>query len=144
MISTDYVTKKEGRGIASTKDSFEAFIQRLEDNIKKREGRLITATINNTENTSSNRTKITGKQKWEVKQVYGNFKRQTRKISHEKIGTWLKHGKLKRETESLLIAAQNNPIWTNNVKARIEWTQENSRCKLCGDRDETRKKRSTI
>ena len=44
---------------------------------------------------------------------------------------------LKRENESLLIAAQNNAIRSNYVKAKIDKTQQNSRCWLCGDRDET-------
>ena len=48
-----------------------------------------------------------------------------------------KTGNLKRETESLLIAVQNNTIWTNHIKARIDKTQQNSKCRLCGDRDET-------
>ena len=43
----------------------------------------------------------------------------------------------KRETESLLIAAQNNTIRINQIKARIDKTQQKSRCNLCGDRDET-------
>ena len=42
-----------------------------------------------------------------------------------------------RETESLLIAAQNNAIRINQIKARIDKTQQNSKCRLCGDRDET-------
>ena len=41
----------------------------------------------------------------------------------------------KRETEYILIAAQNNAIRTNHNKARIDKTQQNSR--LCGDWDET-------
>ena len=44
---------------------------------------------------------------------------------------------LKRETESLLIAAQDNAIRTNHIKARIDKTQQCSKCRLCGDRDET-------
>ena len=51
--------------------------------------------------------------------------------------TWLKKSYFKRETESLLIAAQNNAIRTNHIKARIDKTQQNSKCRLCGDRDET-------
>ena len=47
-----------------------------------------------------------------------------------------KKGNLKRETESLLIAAQNNTR-TNYVKAKIERKPENSKSRLCGDRDET-------
>ena len=64
-------------------------------------------------------------------------KRLISNISHEKTWTWLSKGNLKRETESLLIAAQNNAIRTNHIKARIDKTQQNSNCSLCGDRDET-------
>ena len=45
--------------------------------------------------------------------------------------------KIKRETESLLIAAQDNSVRTNHIKARIDKTQQNSKCRLCGDRDDT-------
>ena len=71
------------------------------------------------------------------KEQDGYFLQQTDEISHEKSWTWLRKGNLKRETESLLIAAQNNAIRTNHIKARIDKTQQNSKCRLCGDRDET-------
>ena len=46
------------------------------------------------------------KQKWEEKQLCGYFKRQTGEFAHEKTWKWIKKkGKLKIETESLLIAA---------------------------------------
>ena len=35
------------------------------------------------------------------------------------------------------MAAQNNAIRTNQIKARIDKTQQNSKCRLCVDRDET-------
>ena len=75
----------------------------------------------------------TRKQKWEGKQLYGRFKR----LINQKTSTWLRKGNLKRETESLLIATQENAMRTNNIKARINKTQQNSKCRLCGDRDET-------
>ena len=80
---------------------------------------------------------ITRKQKWEGKQLYRRFKRLINNISHEKTWTWLRKGNFKRETESLLMAAQNNSIRTNHVKARIDKTQQNRKCRPCGDRDET-------
>ena len=80
---------------------------------------------------------ITRKQKWEEKQFVGRFKRLISNISHEKTWAWLRKGNLKRETESLLIAAENNAIRTNNIKAKVGKTQQNSRCRLCSDRDET-------
>ena len=81
-----------------------------------------TSTNNNINKTKISRTTITRKQKWEEKQLYGHFKRQTREISYEK-----------RETESLLIAAQNNSLRTNDVKVKVDKKQQNSRCMFCGD-----------
>ena len=50
---------------------------------------------------------------------------------------WPRKGNPEKETEYLRIAAQNNAIRTNHTKARIEKTQQNSKCRLCSDRDET-------
>ena len=58
-------------------------------------------------------------------------------IHAEKIWTWLRKGNLKNETEFLLIAAQNNTIRTNHIEARIDKMQQNSRCRLCADKDES-------
>ena len=58
-------------------------------------------------------------------------------ISHDKTWTWLRKKKLKRETESLQIAAQDNAIRTNHIKARIDKTQQNGKYRQCSDRDET-------
>ena len=65
------------------------------------------------------------------------FKRLINNISREKTWTWLRKGNFKRETESLLIAAQNNAIRTNHIKAGIDKTQQNSKCRQYGDRAET-------
>ena len=133
-----YVSRKEGgRGLASIEDSVNASIQRLKDYIQKHEGGLITATRHETENMMNNRMTIARKQKWEGKQLYGRFKRLINNISRDKTWTWLRKGNFKRETESLLIAAQDSAIRTNHIKARIDKTQQNSKCRLCGDRDET-------
>ena len=35
------------------------------------------------------------------------------------------------------MAAQNNAVRTNHIKARIDKTQQNNKCRLCSDRDET-------
>ena len=68
------------------------------------------------------------------KQLYGRFKRLINNISHDKTWTWLRKGNLKRETESLLMAAQNNAIRTSHIKVRIDKTQQNSKSRLCSDR----------
>ena len=133
-VDRQYVSRKErGRGLARV----DASIQRLEDYIQKNDGGFITAIRNDTDNTMDNRMTITRKQKWEGKQPYGRFKQLINNISHDKTWTWLRKGNFKRETESLLIAVQDNAVRTNHIKARIDKTQQNSKCRLCGDRDET-------
>ena len=130
-----YVSRKErGRGFASIKDSVDASTQRPH---RKTQRRLTTAIRNNTDNTMYNRMTITGKYKFEEKQLDGLFKRLIKTTSHQKLWTRLRKGNFKRETESLLIAAQNNAIRTNHIKARICKTQQNSKCRLCGDRYRT-------
>ena len=132
-----YVSKREGRRrLASIEDSIDASIQRRKDYIPKCGGRLITATRNNTNDTRTSGTSITRKQMWEEKQPLRRFKRLTSDISLEKTWTWLRKGNLKRETESLPIAAQNNMIRTNHIEGGIDKTQRDSRGKLCGDKDE--------
>ena len=63
-----------GRELASIEDSVDASIQWLEEYIEKHEGGLITAIRNDTDNMMANRIKITRKQNWEGKQLYGRFK----------------------------------------------------------------------
>ena len=84
-----------------------------------------------------NKMTITRKQKWEGNQLYVRFKRLINKISRNKTWSWLRKENFKRETESLLIAAQNKAVRSNHIKARLDKTQQNSKCRLCGDRDET-------
>ena len=69
--------------------------------------------------------------------MYRYFKRRTSKISHEKTWTWLRKGNFKSKTELLLIAVQNIAIMTKYLKAKIDKSQQNSKCWLCGDRDES-------
>ena len=72
-------------------------------------------------NSNINRKK---KKKWEEKQLHGHFKQQTGEIAHEKPRAWQRKGDLKRETESLLILAQNNAIRTNYIKVKIDNMQQ--------------------
>ena len=49
----------------------------------------------------------------------------------------MRKGNFMSETEYLLKATQKNTIRTNHIKAIMDKTQQNSTCRLCGDRDET-------
>ena len=63
--------------------------------------------------------------------------RQTKEVGSDQCWALLQNGDLKRETESLVVAAQNQSIRTNLVKARIDKSQEDSLCRVCGKVDES-------
>ena len=49
---------------------------------------------------------------------------------------WLRKGYLKRTTETLIMAAQEQAIRTSDVKAKIDKTQENSKYRIFGKAEE--------
>ena len=63
--------------------------------------------------------------------------RQTKEVISDQCWAWLQNGDLKRETESLIVAAQNQSIRTNLVKARIDKSQVDSLCRMCRKVDES-------
>ena len=77
------------------------------------------------------------KERWKEKVLHGQFIRQTEEIAGEERWKWLKNSGIKRETETLILAAQEQAIRTNLIKAKIDKTQEDSRCRMCGKVDET-------
>ena len=52
------------------------------------------------------------------------------------VGLKFQNGNSKRETESLIVAAQNHSIRTNLVKAKIYKSQGDSLCRVCRKVDE--------
>ena len=59
------------------------------------------------------------------------------KVRSDQCWAWLQNGDLKRETESLIVAARNQSITTNLVKVRIDKSQEYSLCRMCRKVDES-------
>ena len=67
----------------------------------------------------------------------GQFARQGENQRSEETWTWLKEGKLKRETEALIVAAQDQAIRTNYVKASIDKSQADPKCRIYKQGNET-------
>ena len=63
---------------------------------------------------------------WDEKVLHGQYLRQAKDVRSVQCWTWLQNGDFKRETESLTVAAQNQSIRTNLVKARIDKSQGDS------------------
>ena len=76
-----------------------------------------------------------GKEKQEVI----NYRKQKYKQTDrdETSFDWLRKGDLKKETEWLLLAAQDQALMTRSIRKHIDKDNINAACRLCGERDET-------
>ena len=129
-----YIPRKEGgRGLISIKDCLELAIRDLEVYVHGSEERLIQAArgdkIDGLEAASV--LKRSKKEKrledWEEN---GQYLRQTKEVRSDQCWAWLQNGDLKRETESLIVAAQNQSTRANLVKAKIDKRQGDSLCRM--------------
>ena len=109
-----YIPRKEGgRGLISIEDCVELAIRGLEVCVHGSEERLIQAArgdkIDGLEAASV--LKRSNKEKrledWEKKVLHGQYFRQTKEVRSDQCWAWLQNGDSKRETESLIVAAQN-------------------------------------
>ena len=73
---------------------------------------------------------------WEEKALHGQYLRQTKEVRSDQCWAWLQNGDLKRETEILIVAAQNQSIRTNLVKSKIDKSQGGFLCRVCRKVDE--------
>ena len=69
--------------------------------------------------------------------LHGQFVRQTKEVGNQDRWQWFRNGTLKRETESLIFAAQEQAIRTNVIKGKIHKSQEQAKCRMCCKAHET-------
>ena len=72
---------------------------------------------------------------WRKKALHGQF--ITRIEASEDTWGWLRRGKLKKETEGMILAAQDQALPTKYRKIRIKKQHWDPTCRLCGERKET-------
>ena len=76
--------------------------------------------------------------KWHEKVLHGQFFRDTDGIvDRKKSWLWLKNGDLKKGTEALIMAAQEQAIRTNYVKHHVDKSRDSPSCRMCGEMGET-------
>ena len=109
-----YIPRKEGgRGWISIKDCVKLAIRDLEKYVHGCEERLIqTARGDKIHGLgAASVLKRSKKEKrledWEEKVLHGQYLSQTKKVRSDQCWAWLQNGDLKRETESLIVAAHN-------------------------------------
>ena len=79
------------------------------------------------------------KERWHAKRMHGQFLRNLDKklVDIEQSYRWLKSGDIKGETESEIVAAQNQAISTNYFKNKTLKEEIESKCRLCKQHEET-------
>ena len=132
-----------GRGLTAIEDCVELAVRGLVVSIYGSEERLIQAArgdkLKGLEAVSvlEKAKKEKGLQDWEEKALRGQYLGQTEEARSEQSWVWLQNGDLNRETESPILAAQNQIIRTNLVKAKIDKSQKDTLCRLCKKADES-------
>ena len=139
-----YVPRKHGgRGLISVEDCINQARLSLERYVQSSEEELLKAVREDDTGSQETATSFKARRRtentkeWKEKPLYGQFARETEDQSNEETWTWLKQGSLKRETEALIIAAQDQAIRTNYIKAKIDKSQTDAKCRMCRDKNET-------
>jgi len=79
------------------------------------------------------------KERWHGKRMYGQLPRNLDEelVDIEQSYRWLKSGDIKGETESTIVAAQDQAASTNYFKNKILKEEIESKCRLCKQHEET-------
>jgi len=73
---------------------------------------------------------------WKEKPLHGQFIRRTEEMGITS-WNWLKEGKLKKETEGMILAAQDQALPTRNLQVKIYGKTGTTRCRMCDHAEET-------
>ena len=126
-VERSYIPRKDGgRGLIDIGDCVELEVRGLEVYVHRSEERLLQGArgdrVDGLEAASvlKRAKKEKRLQDGEEKALRGQYLRQTKKVRSEQSWVWLQNGDLKRETKSLIVAAQNQGIRTSLVKTKIE------------------------
>ena len=70
--------------------------------------------------------------KYEGKSLHGQFSKAAEEVRSKRSWEWLKKGYLKKETESTIVAAQDQALCTRNLRNVVYGENVESICRVCG------------
>ena len=137
-----YLPRNEGgRGLKSTEETIRTEEHGLSDYIKCEEkgyNRLLKKlTRAKTKMEYQDQQKETKEAEWKEKALHGQYTKIADKTDIAKTYKWIKNGYMKKETEGLITAAQDQALPTRWRKVNIEKQAGTSLCRMCNERDET-------
>ena len=75
-------------------------------------------------------------EEWQSKPMHGQFLKQTKDLSSNDTWQWLQRGELKKETEGMIMAAQDQALRTRYIQRAIDGTTISPKCRKCYQKDE--------
>ena len=125
---------KGGRGLMSVEDviryeshNLTQYTRGSETEIIRKAGLMIKVDSVQCSQEYKNEQKETRLKNWKSKAMNGQHLRETEENSAKETWQWMKRGSLKRETESLIIAAQGQALRIHYRKAKIKKVPMNRR-----------------
>ena len=76
-------------------------------------------------------------EEWKSNPMHGQFLRQTKDLFSNDTWLWLQRGELKKETEGMITAAQDQALRTRYIQRAIDGTNISPKCRKCNQKDET-------
>jgi hypothetical protein len=141
-----YVTRKRGgKGLMSIQDTLRKESAMVIRYIKKHnDDKLLKICSVPAEEKFANLTKIQLKDEiiknheneWKQKTIHGKYFRE---VEQQEVAdyAWLKEAKFKKETEALIMAAQEGALRLNYIKYTIDHTTDSGKCRMCKQYYET-------
>ena len=136
-----YVSRENGgRGLMSVEECVRLEEHSLSDYLKKSNINEDSVMDDFLKDKPKNELKAEQRQKrldgWKEKALHGQYPSRCDSMEVSS-WQWLKKGWMKKETEGLLMAAQDQALPTRNYKVTIMKEEGSKKCRMCGERDET-------
>ena len=142
-----YMKRKDGgRGLISLRDCTDSEIRNIEEYIANSEEELFkyaSTAMNLDPATIEEKEKFQKRlfsersTKLKSMKLHGQFEKDTEAVKTKESWDWLRCGDLKRETEALIMAAQEQALNTNSIKKNIYKITDSDKCRLCGKNTES-------
>ena len=135
----------EARGLLQIRQTVEEEKRALNDYIKNSTEHALKAVsdeellkVNESKSEYHKRELKNHQERWQSKPLHGQYLQDIKdKTDNYITWSWLKNGELQKEIEGFLIAAQDQALRTNATKAKNDKVTEDSKCRLCKEKDET-------
>ena len=139
-----YIPRMEGgQGLLSIADCVETEEQNLSLYLDQSEERLLRLSkserilpqYGGPVSTAMKQKKEQRYKQWKEKQLHGKFIRETEEVKSEEIWGWIRKGYLKKETEGLIFATQEQALRAKWTRKKIDDQEVFQQCSMCGERD---------